>query len=96
MPRVVKATASDEKNAAVRAFWMATSKLKSVASGVRMQPSTTPSVSTTATKQRIADQIGRRMAARTRSERAAAASSMAFTSADKSLVGAPEGESMTG
>ena len=96
MPRVVNAPVSDEKNAAVRAFWMATSKLNSVASGVRMQPSTTPSVSTTAMKQRMGVPSGRRMPARSRSDSSAPAFSIAVTSAASSFVAFALGESMTG
>ena len=82
--RQVKPTASVEKNATVRAFWMLTSKLKSVASGVRMDPRIVPSVSTTEMKQRIGVPSGRRIPARVRAERAAPASSIAVTSAASS------------
>ena len=76
-----------EKNRAVRAFWMATSQLKIVASGVRYVPRTTgstPSVAgllTTEIQTRAICPRGNRIPARVISERSAAMRRMFSTSA---------------
>ena len=81
----VKACVSSEKNAAVRPFWIATSKEKFVPSSSRKTPRTVPSLSMTATCTTAEAPIGWRMPARTLMEVATACRMTVLTSSSVSF-----------